>query len=144
MAGVTPGKLQSLFMRRQQRGFSLVELVVALVILTLVIMTTLVMMARRRDRLRQANETILVYQALANEVEVWRHVGFADLETEAKAGFRSDLALLGPLQPIKSSVVVKTERSNVKDVTLTIDWFNNERHASVMVVRSDTGGSNLW
>lgn len=131
-------------MRRQQQGFSLAELMVALVILTLVITTTLVMMARRRDRLRQASETVVVYQVLANEVEYWRRTPFSNLENQAKNGFQSDLMLLGPLQPATTSVTVKTDRPDVKEVTLKIDWFNNERHAVVTVVRSDTGGSNLW
>ena len=131
-------------MRRQQRGFSLAELLVALVILTLVITTTLTMMARRRDRLRQANETVLAYQVLANEVEYWRRTSFGSLETEAPNGFKSDLSLLGALQAAKTSVTVKTDRPDVKEVTLKVDWLNNERHASVIVVRCDTGGSNLW
>jgi len=131
-------------MRRQQRGFSLAELVVALVILTLVITTTLTMMARRRDRLRQANETVLAYQVLANEVEYWRRTDFKTLETAAPNGFQSDLSLLGALQPFTTSVTVKSNRPDVKEVTLKVDWLKNERHASVIVVRCDTGGSNLW
>ena len=122
----------------------MVELTVALLILTLVITTTLTMMARRRDRIRQANETVLVYQVLANEVEYWRHIDFGALESEAASGFKSDTTLLASLQPFQSAVTVKTDQPDVKEVTLKVDWFNKERHASITVVRTQTGGSNLW
>ena len=42
------------------RGFSLVEVLVGLLILTIVITTTIVMFTDRQRHLRQANETILV------------------------------------------------------------------------------------
>ena len=58
----------------KERGFSLVEVLVGLLILTIVITTTIVMFTERHRRLRQANETILAYQALSNEVEIWRRI----------------------------------------------------------------------
>ena len=63
----------------RQRGFSLVELLFGLLILTIVITTSLAMFTERTKRLRQANETILVYQALANEAELQRRDTFDDL-----------------------------------------------------------------
>ena len=54
----------------KERGFSLVEVLVGLLILTIVITTTIVMFTERHRRLRQANETILAYQALSNEVAI--------------------------------------------------------------------------
>ena len=131
-------------MRRQQRGFSLAELIVALVILTLVVTTTLAMMAQRRDRIREASETVLVYQALANEVEYWRRTPFDSIDDKAKDGFQSDLKLLAGLEPYTASVEIKNDRPDVKQVKLKIDWFNNDRHALLIVIRSDTKGTNLW
>jgi prepilin-type N-terminal cleavage/methylation domain-containing protein len=131
-------------MRRQQRGFSLAELIVALVILTLVITTTLAMMAQRRDRIREASETVLVYQALANEVEYWRRTPFDSIDDTATKGFQSDLALLAPLAPYTTSIKVITDKPDVKEVKLKVDWFGNERHVVLTVIRCNTKGSNLW
>ena len=50
----------------RRRGFSLVEVLVGLLVLTIVITTTIVIFTERNKRLKQANETILAYQALAN------------------------------------------------------------------------------
>jgi len=64
----------------KERGFSLVEVLVGLLILTIVITTTIVMFTERHRRLRQANDMILAYQALSNEVEIWRRIDFAQLD----------------------------------------------------------------
>ena len=48
---------------RAQRGFSLVEVMAALVVLAIVITTTLGMFVERRKHLRNANETILAHPA---------------------------------------------------------------------------------
>src|SRR3954463_14750670 len=60
----------------RSRGFSLAETLVALAILAIVITTTIAMFAERTRRLREANETILAFQALSNEAEYWRRESF--------------------------------------------------------------------
>ncbi|MEA2489261.1 MAG: hypothetical protein QOH21_1053, partial [Acidobacteriota bacterium] len=51
------------------RGFSLTEVLVALLILTLVITSSLVVFVERNRRMQQASELVLAYQALSNEAE---------------------------------------------------------------------------
>lgn len=125
------------------RGFSLPEVLVALLILTIVITTTIYMFTQRAQHLREANETILAYQSLANEAEVWRRIGFTDLESNAST-FKTDTSLLTPLTPFTTAIKVQNVRDDVKQVTLTVRWQNGKKQARLALVRVDTGGTNLW
>jgi type II secretory pathway pseudopilin PulG len=128
---------------RHQRGFSLVEILAAFLILTVVITTSLVAFIERNKRLQQASEIILAYQVLANEAEFWRRKNFANLEKETLF-FESDTALLKPLEPFNTIVAVKESASGVKSVLLTIRWRDGEKQARLEILRADTGGSPLW
>src|SRR5438105_14773386 len=86
----------------KSRGFSLIEVLVGLLILTIVITTTIAMFVERQRRLRQANEMILAYQALSNEAEIWRRISFAQLDSQPQA-FQSDMAIIAPLAPFSTS-----------------------------------------
>jgi prepilin-type N-terminal cleavage/methylation domain-containing protein len=133
---------------RAQRGFSLVEVLAALLVLTIVVTTTLGMFVERRKHMKNANETILAYQGLANEVEVWRHFRFDELETRVTdaTGFYADMTILQPLRPYKTLVEIKKTNANTANIHLTITWGDakTSRSASLDVVRCNTGGSNLW
>ena len=125
------------------RGFSLVEVLVGLLILTIVITTTIVMFTDRRRHLRQANEAILVYQALSNEAEIWRRIDFAQLDSQ-QPSFQSDTSILQPLAPFTAAVKIDTPRTDIKNVTFTVRWNNGQRQARLAILRADTGGSGLW
>lgn len=127
---------------RSQRGFSLVEVLVALLVLTIVVTTSLAVFVERNRRLQQASETILAYQALANESEYWRRIDFDELASTTR--FESDTAVLALLKPFGTSVAVQQTEPGVKNVTLTIRWKNGARQARLALVRVDTGGSSLW
>ena len=128
---------------RHQRGFTLVEILVAFMILTLVITMSLAAFVERTRRLQQANETILAYQALANEAEYRRRMSYASLETQP-AEFVSDVAVLDPLKPFATIVSVKEVQPGLKNVLMTIRWKDGQRQARLELLRADTGGSNLW
>ena len=127
----------------KSRGFSLVEVLVGLLILTIVITTTIAMFVERQRRLRQANEVILAYQALSNEAEIWRRISFAQLDSQPPV-FQSDTAIIAPLAPFSTTVHLDSPRADVKNVTFTIRWANAQRQAKLSIVRADTGGSTLW
>ncbi len=127
---------------RRQRGFSLVELLFALMILTLVITTTLAVFVDRTRRLRQANETILAYQVLSNEADLQRRVAFADLSPSSS--FTTDVALIAPLAPYTTRIDVQSAKVGIKTVTMSISWSKGQHQASLAVMRVDTGGGNLW
>lgn len=127
----------------RKRGFSLVEVLVGLLVLTIVITTTITMFTERQRRLRQANETILAYQALANEAEIWRRIAFSNLSTQPSS-FQSDTTLLQPLSPFTTMIKVDAPRADVKDVTFIIRWNSGRTQARLSIVRVDTGGTGLW
>jgi prepilin-type N-terminal cleavage/methylation domain-containing protein len=127
----------------RSRGFSLVEVLAGLLILTIVITTTITMFTERQRRMRQANETILAYQALSNEAEIWRRIAFSQLDSQPLV-FRSDTSMLAPLAPFTAAVQVETVRPDVKNVTFTIRWGTGQHQAKLAIVRTDTGGSGLW
>lgn len=134
--------LQSTTPMSRQRGFSLVELLFALLILSIVITTSLAVFVERTNRAQQAAELILAYQVLANEAEAVRRMAYSSLDGLTD-NFKTGTNLIQPLQPFQTTVDVSLARPDVKMVTLTIRWRAN-REASVTLLRTDTGGSNLW
>jgi len=128
---------------QRQRGFSLVEVLAAILIITVVVLTSIAVFTERQRRLRTANETILTYQALANEAEVRRRIDFGDLET-AQTTFLTDTSLLEPLKPFTTAVTVDQKSTARKDLTMSIRWRNGKRTASLVLIRTTTGGTNLW
>ncbi len=128
---------------RRQEGFTLIEVLVALLILTIVITTTLAVFVERQRRLRIANHSILAHQVLANEIEIRRRISFHDLESSSTT-FITETELLRPLLPFATAVTVSSVNANLKQVTLAITWSNGERRAFVSILRADTGGTNLW
>ena len=127
---------------QRQRGFSLVELLFALLILTLVITTTLAVFVERTRRLRQASELILAYQVLANEAELQRRVAFADLLSSST--FATPTDLLTAMQPYTTRVDVSSDTIGMKTVKMSIQWNHGQREATLAIMRVDTGGGNLW
>ena len=126
----------------RERGFSLAEILVAFLILTIVITVSFTAFLQRNKRLQQASEMVLAYQALANEAEYQRRVPFAGLESGTT--FLSDTALLESMKPFGTAVRVDLTKPGVKNVTLTIRWNEGQREARLALVRVDTGGTNLW
>jgi prepilin-type N-terminal cleavage/methylation domain-containing protein len=127
----------------RQRGFTLVEVLAAIMILGLVITTSLAVFVERTKRQREATETILAYQALANEAEVRRRMDFTSLDT-APPIFVTDTGLLIPLMPFKTHVTIDQPSTDVKNITMRIIWQNGKRVATLHLARVNTGGSNLW
>lgn len=130
---------------RTRRGFSLVELLFALLVLTIVITTSLAVFTMRTRRLQQAAETIAVWQVLANESEVVRRVDYDALEA-LTPGFSTvpGTTLLEPIAPFETDVRVRIVRPNVKEVTLSVRWRGGQREQHLSLLRASTGGTNLW
>jgi prepilin-type N-terminal cleavage/methylation domain-containing protein len=128
---------------RPQRGFSLIEVLAALLVLAVVITTTMAMFVDRQKRMQNANETILAYQSIANEIEVRRRIPYDQLETAATT-FITDTTILKPLAPYAAAVAVSPAKDYVKTVTMSVRWRNGQRVERVSITRVDTGGGGLW
>lgn len=128
---------------RAARGFTLVEVLVALLVLSVVLTVSMAAFLERNRRLQQANEIILAYQALANEAEIRRRHAYHELEAKEPT-FVTSTEILAPLGDYGTAVKVEQAQPGVKRVTMTIRWRNGEREARLALVRVDTGGTNLW
>jgi prepilin-type N-terminal cleavage/methylation domain-containing protein len=139
----------------RERGFSLIEIMVAFLIITIVITVSLTAFVQRNAKLQQASELVLAYQALANEAEYQRRIPWGDLQPvvppapgqplpPAASFAESNTAVLAPLAPFGTFIKVESSKPGVKDVTMTVRWGNGKREARLMLKRVDTGGTNLW
>gem|GEM_PF-472811 len=129
---------------RPASGFTLVELMVAIAIIGFVLTTSLAVFVDRERRLRGAEETNRVYQVLANEAEVLRTIPFGALTSLEAKPFLSDVALLNGLSGARTELHIITSRPTLARVEATIVWRGGARRAMVTIIRSDTGGDNLW
>jgi prepilin-type N-terminal cleavage/methylation domain-containing protein len=129
----------------RQRGFSLVELLFALLILSIVILTTLAMFAERDNRLRQAAGIVIAYQVLSNEAEVRRRVDVNSADFGGST-FLSDTSLLNALGPHETDVEVSDRKPGIREVKMIIRWEHRKKknEASLTLMRTHTGGTNLW
>lgn len=127
---------------RDERGFSLAEVLVALLIITIVLTVSMAAFIERNRRMQQASEIMLAYQTLANEAEYRRREVFDHLRDDVH--FRSGTSLLAPLGVYGTAVTVADVKPGVKNVTMSIRWHNGQRVARLTLVRVDTGGTNLW
>lgn len=124
---------------------SLAELLMALLILSIVITTSMAAFVERSRRQRQAREIIAVYQALANEAEYWRRIPFDHLKNGPDEFRSEDLEILNSLGEYATVVAIEeTQPTLVKNVTLTVRWQGGKRQARLAIVRVDTGASSLW
>lgn len=127
---------------RDERGFSLTEVLAAFLVLTIVITVSFAAFLERSNRLRQASELTLAYQCLANEAEFVRRVPYKELKSSTI--FESGTEILAPLTPFGTAKTVEQVKPGIRNVTLTIRWKSGQREAKLSVMRADTGGTPLW
>lgn len=128
----------------RQRGFTLVETLAALLILAFVLTTSLLVFTQRQKRLRDADEMIVAWQALANEAEYVRLVPYSSIVPGVKRPFEEGTSLLASLDRADTSVEAVAAQPNVKRVVLTVTWNGGARQASLTVVRSAVPGGHFW
>lgn len=129
---------------RTDRGFTLVEVLVGLLILTFIVTTSLAIVFERERRLQFAFETMAAYQALANEVEVQRRIPFEHLVPGQGGQFETDLQILQRLPGVVRAIEIEETSPGIKTVTLSLRWRGGLRSASLSMIRTATGGGNLW
>ena len=132
---------------RDERGFSLVEVMAAFLVLTVVITVSMAAFLERNKRLQQATELVLAYQALGNEAEYWRRIPFSWLDSQPSSfqSIKPGADVLAPLEPYGTAVKVEDVKPGVKSVTMTVRWRTGERSAQLTIIRAKTGaGGTLW
>ncbi|MBI2214636.1 MAG: type II secretion system protein [Acidobacteria bacterium] len=127
-----------------QRGFTLVETLAALLILSFVLMTSLLVFTQREKRLRDADEMIVAWQALANEAEYVRLMPYNSFAPDGQKPFNEGSELLASLDRAETSVEAFDWKPGVRRVVLTVTWNGGARHASLTVVRSAVPGGRFW
>lgn len=128
----------------RQRGFTLVETLAALLILSFVLITSLAVFTQRQKRLRDADETIVVWQALANESEYVRLLPFSSITPGTKRRFVEGSSLLASLDRAETSVEAFDFKPGVRRVVLTVRWNGGAKQAGLTVIRSATPGGQFW
>jgi prepilin-type N-terminal cleavage/methylation domain-containing protein len=128
----------------RQRGFTLVETLAALLILAFVLTTSLLVFTQRQKRLREADETIIAWQALSNEAEYVRLLPYASIAPGTKRGFEEGSSLLASLDRPDTSVEAFDWKPGIRRVVLTVTWNGGVRRATLTVMRSDTPGGRFW
>lgn len=125
-------------------GFTLVETLVGLLILSFIVTTSLAIVFERERRLQFAFETIAAYQALSNEVEVQRRIPFEQLIAGEPGQFETDLQVVQRLPDVVRTIEVEESSPGIKTVTLLVRWRAGQRSATLSMIRTTTGGGNLW
>lgn len=130
--------------RRGTPGFTLVEVLVALLVLTLVILTSLGVFTDRMRRVKEAGEMALAWQALANEAEARRRQPFDALAPAEGLPFLTDATGEGTLEGAEGVVTVTEEEPNLRALLLRVEWRGGSRAAETVVYRASTGAGALW
>jgi len=130
--------------RHRCSGFSLVETLIAILILGIVITTSLFVYYERERRMVEAGEVMLVWQVLGNEAEARRYASWAMQPPGAPQPFYTDLALLAQLEGVVAEAAVEQVDSQTRRILLRISWREGRKEAIAEVIRTDTGGSTLW
>ena len=130
--------------RQRTRGFTLVEVLAAMLILAFIMTTTLAVFFERQRRLKRADDLIVVYQALANEAEIVRQIPYASLMPGSVRPFLSDAPILDSISDADSRVEVKQFKDGVREVKMVITWNKGEKKVEMAVLRANTGPKSFW
>ncbi|MCM2314961.1 MAG: type II secretion system GspH family protein [Thermoanaerobaculia bacterium] len=128
----------------RERGFTLIETLAGLLILAFVLTTSLLIFTQRQQRLREADEMIVAWQALSNEAEFVRLSSYGTLEAGSSRPFETGSPLLSTLDRATTAVSVADWKPGLKRVVLTVTWNDGARHATLTVIRSATPGGQFW
>ena len=129
---------------KPSRGLTVVEVLVSLLILSFIVTTSLAIFFDRHARLERAGHVVRAYQALANEAEVIRHVPYIDLEAGESRTFQSGRDVLYGFEDLETLVNIQETSTGLKEVLLTVRWNRGKESAMLTVLRTDTGGDELW
>jgi Tfp pilus assembly protein PilV len=106
-------------------GFSMIELVTALFVLTLGLFGTVQTYHVAMDKIRAARENAIAVRAIQNEVEVLRSMPFGELTDKANAPFSRPAPELDALVRATPEVSISPYGDaalRLKEVTVSVRW----------------------
>ncbi len=124
---------------RSTSGFSLIEVVVALAIVALMIVTTAVLLQRIPVSGREVRDQDLALKIARTEVELLRSGGYDVLPTSGP--FTS--TLLASLASSSAAIVVTDYNVKTKQVVATVSWRGASSVRSLSLTTLFTQGSEL-
>lgn len=133
--------------RAQRSGYSLIELMVAIFILSVGLMGVLQTYHLGLDRIRTLREYAIARQAVQNEIETLRALPFDALTDRAKASFVSSALDLDKLVNATPVVTIKPGADpalRLKKVSVAIRWTGENGRTlreGVVTLIADKGGT---
>lgn len=110
--------LSSLGMTRSTKGFSLIEVTLAVALIGLIIVATGVMLERIPVGGREARDTDIALRIARSEIELLRSAGYAALP----AGGEWSDPLLSSLASSTAALLVTDANAQTKQVEATVSW----------------------
>jgi prepilin-type N-terminal cleavage/methylation domain-containing protein len=122
----------------RDRGFTLIEVLFALLIIGFVLTTSLAIFYERERRLRAAEELVIAAQAVSTETEHLRQVAFGSLATGERA-WLSTPSILSRLQNPSTRVTIENELY-YKRAIIEIVWNDGRQKHTHVMHRTDVAG----
>jgi prepilin-type N-terminal cleavage/methylation domain-containing protein len=105
-------------MTRSPRGFSLIEVTVAVAIIALLVVTTSVLLQRIPVSGRETRDQDIALKIARNQIEIVRAAGYTALP--ASGSFTN--TLLSSLASSSASIAVTSYNSKTKQVVASVSW----------------------
>lgn len=104
-------------------GIAMLEVIVALTILTGAVFATIGLYTAGLNKLRATGETAIALEALQNELETLRTLPFGELATGEQLPFRSVTPGLDRLVGAAGAVdILETDTDGLRQVTVRVRW----------------------
>jgi prepilin-type N-terminal cleavage/methylation domain-containing protein len=113
--------------RRNQRGFSLMEVLLALVLFATATVASMELIQRGQAGARGGEEALIATHLAQRRMEELRNVAYASVASESLAGISSPSGY----SRFSRQVTVTTPYTNLKQVVVTVSWTTQGGTASV-------------
>lgn len=114
----------------------------ALLILSFVLTTSLLVFFERERRLASASEMTRAWQLLANEAELRRYTPFDSLPGGVEIPFESDQGIVEGMDAT-CSIEVVADAPGLRRLIMRVEWGEG-RSATVEVLRTRSSFGELW
>jgi prepilin-type N-terminal cleavage/methylation domain-containing protein len=110
------------FIIRRCRGFSLIEVLMAIVLITVGLSSVYYLVAVSIDSNNFSKDTNLAYQAANEQMEHLRQMPYASLLIGNTTFTASTASSMSQLLNAQGTVAINSAGANLKKITLTVEW----------------------